>query len=214
MKKALFWPLVFACFSVLIAALLNTSINEFVRYLILVAPLTFQSVIRGKKASLYDITIMKFMNQKREHITTLLKDKKLVKKTTTAENINIRIFKKKFNRLVLENKEEFNSNMIKGDLSFSISKNEGLCVRAYSSRETLLEIEDAAKPEYNLTERQEALAGGLKFIAAVPVLKDRKDEIDYVICFDSFQQIAQNGNEEEIKKQCIKIAYDIVNVIE
>ena len=104
--------------------------------------------------------------------------------------------------------------MIKGSLSFSICQNEGLCVQAYHSKRSMLEIEDASKAEYNLTERQKALAGNLKFIVAVPDIQDATNKIKYVICFDSFQKIAKSGNEQEILKQCEMIAYNIVDTIQ
>ena len=78
----------------------------------------------------------------------------------------------------------------------------------------MLEIEDASKEEYNLTERQKVLAGNLKFVVAVPFHPDRDGKIKYVICFDSFQKIAKAGCEQGILKQCESIAYTVGSLIQ
>lgn len=181
-------------------------------YIAFVVPLGWQSVTRGKKAYVCDATISKYIDEQREVLINILRDQKYVNGTT--EDINLRVFKKRLNRLVLENEDNFYSKRIDGKLSFSIAKKEGLCAKAYTHGRSMLEIEDASKPEYNLTERQKALAGGLKFIVAVPIHLDKNGKIKYVICFDSFQKIAKPGYEQGILKSCETIAYTVSAMIQ
>lgn len=132
----------------------------------------------------------------------------------TSDDINIRIFKKRFNRLVLEERTSFCARDIKGKLSFSITKKEGLCTKAFIEGHSMLEVEDGSRKEYNLNERQRALAGQLKFIVAVPIFTETASSVKRVICFDSFQKIARNGCEEGILKTCEYIAYHVNSVID
>ena len=77
----------------------------------------------------------------------------------------------------------------------------------------MLEVEDGSRQEYNLSSRQNALAGQLKFIVAVPIISENGKTIKRVICFDSFQKIAKNGCEEGILKICENVAYHLSKVI-
>ena len=181
-------------------------------YIFFVVPLGWQSIVRGKKAALCDATVSRYIDEQRELLISILRDQKLV--NGTPEDINLRVFRKRLSRLVLENEENYYSKRIEGKLSFTISKDEGLCVKAYKAKRSMLEIEDASKPEYNLTERQKALAGNLKFIVAVPIHPDGNGKIKYVICFDSFQKIAKPGCEQGILKHCETIAYTVGTLIQ
>ncbi len=192
-------------------ATVKTAVN-ILGYIVFVAPLGWQSVTRGRKASACDNTIARYINEQRELVFTILSEHKYVE--GSSEDLNIRVFRKRWNRLILENEDKFYTRRIEGKLSFAISKNEGLCVKAFKEKRSMLEIEDASKKEYNLTERQKVLAGDLKFVVAVPFHPDRDGKIKYVICFDSFQKIAKAGCEQGILKQCESIAYTVGSLIQ
>lgn len=131
----------------------------------------------------------------------------------TCDDINIRVFKKRLNRLVLDDRINLCSREINGPLSFSIKNNEGLCSIAYNERSSVLEAEDGAKEEYHLTYRQKVLAGNLKFIVAVPICMSN-ESVKRIICFDSFQQISNKGSEEGILKICEQVAYYLDTIID
>ena len=188
------------------------SIIEIVDYAIFVVPLGIQAIVRAKKAAQCREVISKFGQSQRELVSHILKENGFIE--GTSDDINIRVFKKVYNRLILEDKMKFCARDIKGKLSFSINKKEGLCTKAYSQRFSMLEVEDASKKEYNLNSRQKALAGQLKFIVAVPICSDTKNTVKRVICFDSFQRIAKNGCEEGILKICEQVAYNLSSIID
>lgn len=187
-------------------------IIDIIDYSILVLPLGMQSIFRAKRAARYNDVISNFANTQRELISRILNEQGYI--VGTSDDINIRIFKKRFNRLVLEDKMKFCARDINGKLSFSIKKKEGLCTRAYCEGHSMLEIEDGSRVDYNLNDRQRALAGQLKFIVAVPIHLDNTITVKRVICFDSFQKIAKNGCEEGILKICESIAYHLNSVID
>lgn len=180
---------------------------DMIDFLVLVLPLGFQSVLRAKSAIRCEEFISYLGQNTRDLAEYALKEKGYIE--GTSDDINIRVFRKRFSRLVLEDRKNFFSRGIRGKLSFSIKKKEGLCAQAFSSRHSMLEVEDGSKDVYNLNDRQMALVGQLKFIVAIPIVCDSKNTIRRVICFDSFQQIAKNGCEEGILKICENLAYNL-----
>ena len=140
-----------------------------------------------------------------------MSDKNYINGSSTE--LNVRVFRRRRNHLVIEDNNAYCTKKITGRLSFSLSNDEGICVKAYKSKRSTLEIEDASKGEYHLSERQKILAGDLKFVVAVPLHPDRGEKIKYVICFDSFQKIAKSGCEQGILKQSESIAYLIGSLL-
>lgn len=190
------------------------SIIEVINYLVMVLPISIQSIVRANNARLYKETLCKLGQEKRKNIAMLLSNEGLLQDNIDySDSINIRLFRKRGNRLILEDKPGFYNKEIDGKLSFSIKKNEGLCVKAYREGHSMLENENASKREYNLTDRQKALAGQLQFIVAVPIIPDGSNTVTRVVCFDSFQKISKNGCEEGILKNCESFAYIIDSVI-
>ena len=173
------------------------SFIDVISYLVFVIPIGIQSVVRGKKARQCREILIKYKQREREALNSkLVSEGLLVEDQNAGDCINVRVFKRRFNRLVLEEQPGFYYKQINGKLSFSINRNEGLCVQAYKKEQSMLEKEDGSKSLYNLTLRQKALAGELQFIVAVPIVPDGSRTASRVICFDSFQRIAKNGCEE------------------
>ena len=190
------------------------SIIEVINFLVFIIPIGIQSVVRAKKAKLYEDVLVRLGQEKRKNTAMILSSSgSLQCDQDISDDINIRFFKKRWNRLVLEEKPGFYNKEINGALSFSIKKNEGLCVKAYNEGHSMLEIEDASRKEYNLTTRQKALAGQLRFIVAVPIIPEGSNSVTRVICFDSFQKIAKNGCEQSIIITCERLAYMIDSII-
>lgn len=182
-----------------------------INFSVLVIPLGIQSVVSAKGNARCKEVISNFALSQRELIGQVLNEQGFI--VGSADDINIRVFTKRFNKLVLEDNMKFCAREIKGKLSFSISKGEGLCTKAYKDKKSMLEVEDGSRQEYNLSSRQNALAGQLKFIVAVPIISENGKTIKRVICFDSFQKIAKNGCEEGILKICENVAYHLSKVI-
>lgn len=188
------------------------NIINILNFLVLVIPLGIQSVEKASQAARCEEVIANFGQSQRELISHILKEQGFI--DGTSDDINIRIFTKRFNQLVLEEKMKLCAREIKGELSFSIKKREGLCVQAFLAGHSMLELKDGSRKNYNLNERQRALAGGLKFIVAVPIYSKSKQAIKRVICFDSFQEIAKNGCGESILKTCESVAYHINSILD
>ena len=185
---------------------------DFLDYLIFIFPLGIHSIRCAKDATRCREIVTRFGQNQRELVSHWLLEEGFIE--GTSDDISIRVFKKKFGSLVLEDNMKFCSREITGKLSFSIRKQEGLCTKAYSEKHSMLEIEDGSKKQYNLTNRQKALAGELKFIVAVPISDDSTQSIKRVICFDSFQKIAKTECEEGILKICEQVAYNLNSVID
>lgn len=184
---------------------------DILNFCVLVIPLGIQSVIYAKGNTRCKEVISNFAQSQRELVSNTLKGQGFI--DGSVDDINIRIFTKRFNKLVLEDDMKFCAREIKGKLSFSIPKNEGLCTKAYKSKKSMLEVEDGSRKEYNLSSRQKALAGQLKFIVAVPIVAENEKTVKRVICFDSFQKIGKDGCEEGILKTCENIAYHLNKVL-
>lgn len=187
---------------------------QIISYLAFAVPIGVNSIVQARTVIRQKEVLKQFGKHEREYISGRLIGEKLLNEEEISNGcINIRVFKKRFNRLVLEEHAGFYDNEINGELSFSIKKNEGLCVQAYKSGHSMLENEDAARDDYHLTIRQKALAGGLQFIVAVPIIREGSNVVSRVICFDSFYRIARNGCEERILKMCEPYAYMIDSII-
>lgn len=184
---------------------------ELLDYIIFVVPLGIQSVCSANKATMYLKLRERFGDDQIAVVAATLREKGFIE--GSDNDINIRIFKKRCNRLVLEDKLETGASKIHGKLSFSIKKKEGLCVQSLIKGYSMLEIEDASRNEYNLTSRQKVLAGDLKFIVAVPICADVNGAVNHVVCFDSFKKIAKSGCEQGIIKICEEHAYYLMSVI-
>ncbi len=190
------------------------SIIDIVSYFVFAIPIGIQAIVRTKKAGQCREILIKYKQKERESLNSKLISQGLLVGGQNAEDcINVRVFKRRFNRLVLDEQPGFYNKEINGKLSFSIKRNEGLCVQAYKKGQTMMEKEDGSKSLYNLTIRQKALAGELQFIVAVPIVPDGNKTVSRVICFDSFQRIAKNGCEERILKICEPYAYMIDSMI-
>ena len=188
------------------------AIIDVINHLVVVAPLGIQSIIRARNADKHKDVVFNYGQEQRDLLFHMLSECNYI--TGTCEEINIRIFRKHFNRLVLDENMKLCSREIKGKLSFSINRDEGLCTQAFKEGHSMLEIEDGSREQYNLTERQKALAGQLKFIVAVPIHPESEGKIKTVICFDSFSIITHAGCEEGILKICETIAYRISSVVD
>lgn len=182
-------------------------------FCVLVIPLGVQSIKRANGATRCEEVITKYAHSLRSMTAHALKDNGFVNAIDADIELNIRVFKKRFNRLVLEDKMEFCAKEMQSKLSFSIKKQEGLCTKAYAQGHSMLEAKDGSSDDYNLTNRQKALAGDLKFIVAVPIVTDNGKPSKRVICFDSSQQLAKKGYEQGILKSCESIAYLLNSVI-
>lgn len=181
-------------------------------FIALVLPLGIQSIIRGVKANKAKVLMEKYGERQRKYLFAILSEKEYI--TGGSENdFNIRVFRKKGGFLVSEDINGFCGVPINRKLSFSISKNQGLCVKVYKTKYSQLELENAGKDEYHLSKQQQASAGELKFIVAIPVCGTNNDNVRCVVCFDSFQKIGNPKSADQILKTCEHIAYDIVDVI-
>ena len=182
-------------------------------FCVLVIPLGVQSIMHANGATRCKEVIATFAHSQRRMTAHALKENGYVNDIGADIELNIRIFRKRFNRLVLEDKMEFCANETQHKLSFSIKKQEGLCTKAYAQSHSMLESEDGSRKDYNLTNRQKALAGDLKFIVAVPIVTESGKPSKRVICFDSSQKLAKRGCEQGILKSCESIAYQLNSVI-
>ena len=180
-------------------------------YIFFVAPISIQAVSRGIKANKAVILFQNCWKQERDILFHLLTKKNYI--DCSKDDISIRIFKKKRKKLVLQKQFENPDQQIKDRLAFSIDKNQGLCVQAYEKGCSLLETGDASRKEYNLNKQQSTLVGDLKFVAAVPIFTPEGEKSKFVICFDSFQEIANSGDAQGILKECETVAYDIASLI-
>lgn len=177
-----------------------------------VAPLCFMSVRRGGIADNAGLIKKRYSEKQREAVYAVLKVKGYIDSENDAD-FNVRIFRKHFKHLVSEDVDGMYDMPIKRKLSFSIDKDQGLCVMAYKEKKTMAELEDASLDRYNLNKQQLASAGAIKFMVATPVCGENNNKVKYVICFDSFKKIGKQKHKDPIMSICEKAAYEIYDVI-
>lgn len=133
----------------------------------------------------------------------------LILESTTKDDINIRIFRKKGHYLIFRDREGCFSSGIHGSVKFDTNSNEGLVSKAFLSGKTMAELEDASKKEYNLSDNNETRVGQLKFIVAVPIIED-SGKIRYIIAFDSMKTICTDKSKKKMIIEMAKVpAYDV-----
>lgn len=137
-------------------------------------------------------------------------------KQISEDDINIRVFTKRRNRLVFHDLKGCYSHEIDGGLAFSLDNDEGLVAEAYKTKKACCEMQNGADEKYNLTERNKAKVKDLKFIVAIPIFGE-KEEIKCIVCFDSIKQVCTKAeNVDKIVTEHLFVpAYDFYeNLVE
>ena len=183
-----------------------------VKYILFIIPIIITSYRNGYKAIKLNEYKKRLGRNYRLVLHSILLQDECISKTSSSNDLNIRIFVKKGSSLVSDDVDGFYGKPINRSLSFSFKRKEGLCTLAYTGQKTGFECENVLDNKYNLTEDQKAACRDIKFVIAVPIIDNGK-QTKYVICVDSYKPLISTDHIDQIMQDAQNLSYEIYRLI-